>query len=68
MTGTANPAAASVHPVVGFTRAFGAALDRVLVHDPAFLHPEDTQLVLVELASQHAAGRTGVEDAGRGGP
>ena len=43
-----------VHPILGFTRALGAALDRVLVCEPAFLTPEDKRTVLVELARQRA--------------
>lgn len=43
-----------VHPIVGFTRALGAALDRALVHDPVFLTPEDKRTVLVELAREQA--------------
>jgi hypothetical protein len=43
-----------VHPIVGFTRALAGALDRVLVHEPAFLTPDDKKQVLVELA--HAPG------------
>jgi hypothetical protein len=43
-----------VHPIVGFTRALSGALDRVLVHDPVFLTPEDKQAVLVDLARQRA--------------
>ena len=42
------------HPIVGFTRALGAALDRVLVHDPVFLSVADKKTVLVELARQQA--------------
>ena len=53
MTSTPVPVE-RVHPIVGFTRALGAALDRVLVCDPVFLSIPDKQTVLVELARQQA--------------
>jgi hypothetical protein len=43
-----------VHPILGFTRALAGALDRVLVHEHAFLTVEDKRTVLVELARQRA--------------
>jgi len=51
-----SPAASDqrVHPIVGFTRALGTALDRVLVCEPAFLCLEDKRTVLVELARERA--------------
>ena len=42
------------HPIVGFTRALAAALDRVLVHEPAFLSRQDKKAVLLQLARQRA--------------
>src|SRR3954467_7263162 len=45
---------APVHPIVGFTRALAGALDRVLVHEPAFLSVEDKRALLVDLARQRA--------------
>jgi hypothetical protein len=51
---TSSPAPeARVHPIVGFTRALGSALDRVLTQEPAFLTVEDKRRVLVELARQN---------------
>ena len=43
-----------MHPIVGFTRALAGALDRVLVHEPAFLPVEDKRSVLVALTRQRA--------------
>ena len=53
MTSAAVPEA-QVHPIVGFTRALGGALDRVLVCEPAFLTVDEKRAVLVELARQRA--------------
>ena len=53
MTSAAVPEA-QVHPIVGFTRALGGALDRVLVCEPAFLTVDEKRTVLVELARQRA--------------
>ena len=47
---TSTPAIERVHPILGFTQALSGALDRVLVHEPAFLAVEDKRTVLVELA------------------
>lgn len=43
-----------MHPILGFTRALGGALDRVLVCEPAFVSVEEKKTVLVELARQKA--------------
>ena len=51
---TSPAAAPPVHPIVGFTAALAGALDRVLVHEPAFLTVEDKQTALVVLAKQKA--------------
>ena len=52
MSSAPAPETAPVHPIVGFTRALAGALDRVLVHEPAFLSVEDKRAVLVGLARQ----------------
>jgi hypothetical protein len=51
MTSAVAPEPA-VHPILGFTRALGAALDRVHTHEPAFLSADEKRSVLVELARQ----------------
>jgi hypothetical protein len=43
-----------MHPILGFTRALAGALDRVLVHEPAFLSTRDKATALVDLARQRA--------------
>ena len=54
MSSAPAPETVPVHPIVGFTAALAGALDRVLVHEPAFLGVEDKRTVLVGLARQRA--------------
>ena len=52
MSSAPAPRTAPVHPILGFIAALAGALDRVLVHEPAFMTPHDQAKALTELHRQ----------------